>query len=83
MLKPGLTRAPRAEAQVTDPHKHSKPCKGATRVPIPRQNLQTEYRRFCDNNGKPLHGRYAWDSMGVYWRGLCPALAGRWSLFGP
>jgi hypothetical protein len=59
MLKPGLTRAPRAEAQVAGPHKHSKPCKGVTHLPIPRQHSQTEYRRFCASNGKPLDERFA------------------------
>ncbi len=25
------------------------------------EDFQTEYRRFCDKNGKPLDERYAWD----------------------
>jgi len=24
-------------------------------------DFQTEYRRFCEKNGKPLDERYAWD----------------------
>ena len=26
-----------------------------------QEDFQTEYRRFCENNGKPLDERYAWD----------------------
>ncbi len=26
-----------------------------------RQDFQTEYRQFCERNGKPLDERYAWD----------------------
>jgi putative transposase len=26
-----------------------------------QEDFQTEYRRFCDKNGKPLDERYAWD----------------------
>jgi len=26
-----------------------------------REDFQTEYRRFCEKNGKPLDERYAWD----------------------
>jgi REP-associated tyrosine transposase len=26
-----------------------------------REDFQTEYRRFCQRNGKPLDERYAWD----------------------
>jgi len=25
------------------------------------EDFQTEYRRFCEKNGKPLDERYAWD----------------------
>lgn len=25
------------------------------------EDFQTEFRRFCDRNGKPLDERYAWD----------------------
>jgi len=26
-----------------------------------QEDFQTEYRRFCEKNGKPLDERYAWD----------------------
>jgi len=26
-----------------------------------QEDFQTEYRRFCDKNGKPLDERYAWE----------------------
>jgi len=26
-----------------------------------QEDFQTEFRRFCDKNGKPLDDRYAWD----------------------
>ena len=26
-----------------------------------QEDFQTEYRRFCERNGKPLDERYAWD----------------------
>jgi putative transposase len=26
-----------------------------------REDFQTEYRRFCERNGRPLDERYAWD----------------------
>jgi REP element-mobilizing transposase RayT len=26
-----------------------------------QEDFQTEYRRFCEKNGKPLDDRYAWD----------------------
>ena len=26
-----------------------------------QQDFQTEYRRFCEKNGKPIDERYAWD----------------------
>jgi hypothetical protein len=26
-----------------------------------QEDFQTEYRRFCEKNGKPLNEQYAWD----------------------
>jgi putative transposase len=26
-----------------------------------QEDFQTEFRRFCEKNGKPLGERYAWD----------------------
>jgi putative transposase len=26
-----------------------------------REDFQTEYRRFCEKNGRPLNERFAWD----------------------
>jgi hypothetical protein len=26
-----------------------------------QEDFQTEYRRFCEKNGRPLDERYAWD----------------------